>query len=78
MNGDIIIEAYDSKGQPILGNLDGQALLRGVKDFRRSNAYKRVKVLPKEQLSLNGRAVRYRVTKERYDGTYTFIEEIIK
>lgn len=61
MYEDVLIEAYDAKGQQILGNLDGQALLRGYKDFRRSNAYKRVKVLPKEKLSLNGRVVEYHI-----------------
>lgn len=62
MTTDITIDAYDAKGQPVLGNLDGQALLRGFKDFRRANAYKRVKVFPKEKLSLNGRVVEYRIT----------------
>lgn len=74
MLGDIIIEAYNKEGIQILGNMDGQALLRGFKDFRRSNAYKRVKVLPKEKLSLDGRVVRYKIVSN--DGK--LIEEILK
>ena len=35
------IEAYDADHKEILGNLDGQAVLR-VKDFKRASLYKRV------------------------------------
>jgi hypothetical protein len=85
MHGDIIIEAYDAKGQQILGNMDGQTILRGYKDFRRTKAYKRLKALPKEKLSLNGRAVRYRIVCENtfhYEGRnaplISILEEILK
>ena len=85
MHGDIIIEAYDAKGQQILGNGDGQALLRGYKDFRRTKAYRLLKSLSKEKLSLNGRAVRYRILCENtfhYEGRnaplLSILEEINK
>ena len=84
MIGDIVIHAYDAANKPILGNLDGQALLRGHKDFRRTNAYKRLKHLPKEKLSLNGRAVRYLVWRldrsafYEHEETPVLIEEIFK
>ncbi len=60
----IYIEAYDAKGQQVLGNLDGQASLSGFKRYQQANAYKRVKVLPKEKLSLNGRVTLYKIVDD--------------
>lgn len=74
MHGDILIEAYDKEGKQILGNGDGQALLRGFKDYKRSNAYKRVKSLSRHDLSLDGRVAFYLVK----NGQGELLEEIVK
>jgi len=59
----IYIEAYDQNGLPVLGNLDGQAVIR-TPNYRRTIAYKRVRDLPRRQLSLNGMVREYRVVTE--------------
>jgi len=67
------IEAYGSDGRQILGNLDGQGVIR-VPNFRLTKAYKRVRDLPTNKLSLNGRVTEYRIV----DHSGRVMEKIIK
>lgn len=53
------IEAFRSDGSQILGNLDGQGVINGR--WQNSFRYRLVRDTPKEKLSLDGRAVQYRI-----------------
>jgi hypothetical protein len=56
------VEAYRSDGSQVLGNLDGQAVIR-ARDYKRTNIYKRLKSEPKSKLSLGGKVVRYDIVR---------------
>ena len=52
------INAYDPRGQQVLGNLDGQASIN-AKQPTRCRAWRRLAATPCKKLSLNGCVVRY-------------------
>ena len=60
----IYVEAYDKNDNQILGNLDGQTVIR-ARNYKRTNDYKRLRDLPAEKLSLNGRVKQYRFITEQ-------------
>jgi hypothetical protein len=49
----VYIEAYNKDGKQILGNLDGQCLIR-CKDYKLSSNYRHAVRVVKEGASLNG------------------------
>ena len=56
----VFVEAIDKNGKSILGTLDGQNVIN-AKNYRRTNVYKCLINLPKERLSIGGRAVQYKL-----------------
>jgi hypothetical protein len=54
---------FDKNGKEILGNIDGHCVVNSLL-YRRTAAYRRIKNTPKENLSLDGRAVLYKVIRD--------------
>lgn len=50
----VYIECFHADGKEILGNLDGQAVIH-AKNYRRTNAYKRLKNIVKNPKWMNGK-----------------------
>ena len=56
----IYLECFYADGTPILGNLDGQASL-DVRDYKRTNAYKRLLKIVRNPKHMDGKVASARV-----------------
>lgn len=56
------IEVYDAQGQQILGNLDGQAVIRTA-NYRRTVVYKRLATIIGNSNWMNGRVQSARIVR---------------
>ena len=65
------IECYYQDGKPILGNLDGQAVMN-CKNYKRTNAYKRIHKIVGNLNHMNGKVAFARIISE----DFTILETI--
>jgi len=60
----LYVEAYGADGKQILGNLDGQNVIR-TRNYKQTSTYKRLVSQPAEKLSLHGRVKQYKIVDDQ-------------